>query len=490
MNFATLQGLTIPEGVVTQITDASGRVLWVLGGGKVILEVEKITSDTYAGETTYTGEQFILLDIYPKPNGTVSVTYGGLTKTITDTSGAAEPNAQQVFFGTFNGVSDEVGTPASGTLTIEGMCMAFGCSTFQNGSKSTNIGHSKCITAVSEWGGVDRIAGNAFHGCSSLNFISLPNRIKTIGEDAFYGCSGINEVHISSIYAWLDIKFISSNSNPLCNGADLYIDGVATTSIVIPEGINILKNSAFYGSNISEISLPSSLTTIGSYALGGCDGLTITDLPSGLTTIGSYAFVGVAGLSLTELPSGLKNIGSAVFMDRTLNLTELPSGLTTIGDSAFRNCSGLHLTELPSGLTTIGDSAFRNCSGLHLTELPSGLTTIPSHAFYNSQGLNNLIIPEGVITIGESAFAQMGIGTHTFTIPTSITNIGKHAFNAGSVSSVDIVINILATTPPTIGEAIFSNSTIKKVNVPAGCGEVYKTAEGWSEYADYIVEAS
>ena len=41
INFSTLQDLTIPEGVVTQIADASGRVLWALSGGKVILEVEK-----------------------------------------------------------------------------------------------------------------------------------------------------------------------------------------------------------------------------------------------------------------------------------------------------------------------------------------------------------------------------------------------------------------------------------------------------------------
>jgi hypothetical protein len=57
MNFATLQGLTIPEGVVTQITDASGRVIWAVQSGEpIVLEVEKITYDTYAGETTYTDE--------------------------------------------------------------------------------------------------------------------------------------------------------------------------------------------------------------------------------------------------------------------------------------------------------------------------------------------------------------------------------------------------------------------------------------------------
>ena len=86
-----------------QIEDAQGRVLWALpvASGSVVLEVKKITATTYAGSTSYANEKFILLDIYPKTNGTVAVTYGGLTKTITDTSGAASPNAQQVYFGTF-----------------------------------------------------------------------------------------------------------------------------------------------------------------------------------------------------------------------------------------------------------------------------------------------------------------------------------------------------------------------------------------------------
>ena len=38
MNFATLKGLTIPEGVVTQIADASGRVLW--SGKKFVVVID------------------------------------------------------------------------------------------------------------------------------------------------------------------------------------------------------------------------------------------------------------------------------------------------------------------------------------------------------------------------------------------------------------------------------------------------------------------
>lgn len=203
IDFTTLQGLTIPEGVVTQITDESGRVIWAVQSGEpIVLEVEKITSDTYAGETTYTAEEFILLNIYPKTNGTVSVTYGGLTKTITDTSGATHPNAQQVFFGTFNGVTDSVATAASGTLTIEGGYVAFGCGSFQTGSKATTKGYCACITAIDDWGEVKSIPSNAFQEASNLNVQELPEGIETIGDYAFamkaatsnYGGSSMNNL--------------------------------------------------------------------------------------------------------------------------------------------------------------------------------------------------------------------------------------------------------------------------------------------------------
>ena len=186
------------------IGDENGvaRLFWS-EGGKVVLEVEKITSDTYAGETTYTGEQFILLDIYPKTNGTVKVTYGGLTKTITDTSGAESPNAQKVFFGTFNGVTDGVTTPASGELVIKGDYIGFACGSYSTkSSKGETAKYCLCITAVNDMGGVELIPDYAFSdglgGCEKITSIAIPNGVVSIGRDAFNGCSGLTEVEISA----------------------------------------------------------------------------------------------------------------------------------------------------------------------------------------------------------------------------------------------------------------------------------------------------
>lgn len=286
IDFSTLHGLTIPEGNVTQITDASGMVIWSVNGGKAILEAEKITSDTYAGETTYTGEQFILLDIYPKTNGTVKVTYGGLTKTITDISGVEEPNAQQVFFGTFNGVSDSVATPASGELVIDGKFYGFGCGKYKKINKPENGSTCSCITAVNEWGKITSIPPSAFYGCAKLSLTSLPETVTQIGNEAFDGCTSL-----------------------------------ALTS------------------------LPSGITSIGNSAFRQCTSLALTSLPSGITSIEDYTFYNCLALNIAALPEGLISIGAEAFhmetRDRSLitmygKTVTFPSTLASIGNNAFR----------------------------------------------------------------------------------------------------------------------------------------------------------
>ena len=291
INFATLQGLTIPEGVVTQITDASGRVLWALSGGDepaAIFEAEKKTKTTYAGETKYENEQFILLDIYPKKGGTVNVTYGGLTKTITDTSGAEEPNAQQVFFGTFNGVSDSVETPASGTLTIEGAYRGYGLGAYQQYANKEPDAYAYCINGVVDLGNPVYIGAYMFYWLTDLALTELPSGLTSIGDYAFYGCE-----------------------------------------------------------NLALTELPSGLTSIGDYAFYNCDDLVLTELPSGLTTIGESAFEVCDKINLRCLPEGVVSVGQNAFrMDYNTNggfpytsmngvMFTLPTTIQNIGTKAF-----------------------------------------------------------------------------------------------------------------------------------------------------------
>ena len=215
-----------------------------------ILEVEKITSDTYAGSTTYTGETFILLDIYPKTNGTVKVTYGGLTKTITDTSGAEEPNAQQVFFGTFNGVTDETETPESGTLTIEGDYYAFGCGAFAKNKSFNNV--CICVTAIDNFGTITKIPDNAFYDASTttgaaFEQIVIPKSVTWIGNLAFY--KGVtNVVMVGTVPPELNESSFK--------GAVFGVLNEPLKTITVPKGYgNVYKEAdtwAYYSSIIVE----------------------------------------------------------------------------------------------------------------------------------------------------------------------------------------------------------------------------------------------
>lgn len=286
INFSTLKKLTIPEGVVKQITDASGRVLWS-ASKPIVLTVEKITNNTYAGETLYENEQFILLDIYPKTNGTVKVTYGGLTKTITDTSGAEAPNAQKVYFGTFNGVSDSVATPSGGTLTIEGDYENFACGGYASSSKTYSLNYCGCITGVQEWGDITNINYGAFRSCTKLSLSSIPSHINNIGDYAFYECS-----------------------------------------------------------NLALTSLPSSLTSINTYTFYKCSNLALSSIPSGITSIGSYAFYRCESLQYNDnfFSEGLESIDEAAFYYANDGYSfkhdiTIPETVTSIGKNAFAGYS-------------------------------------------------------------------------------------------------------------------------------------------------------
>lgn len=337
INFATLQGLTIPEGVVTQIADASGRILWSAAGDTAVLQVEKIVANTYAAETTYENEEFILLDIYPKTNGTVNVTYGGLTKTITDTTGEAEPNSQGVFFGTFNGVSDSVATPASGKLTIEGDFYAFACGVY--GAAKVMNALCTCITAVLSFGVADRIPIRGFGmwlgtGCTKLEKVNIPRTVKSIANSAFYDCTGLKTITIPSSVTSIGTGcfsgckslanfVVSSENESYCSDGpilfnkdktDLMSYPTAKGIYTIPYGVINICDSAFCNCDeLTSVTIPSSVKVIDDYAFYSCEGLTSITIPEGVEVIGDSAFQYTDALKNITLPASIKTIETFAF---------------------------------------------------------------------------------------------------------------------------------------------------------------------------------
>lgn len=203
IDFSKVTGITIPEGVVAKI-EAGGVVLWNAKASEpIVLEVEKITSDTYANDTTYSGEKFILLQLL----GTnMEITYGGLTKTATSMGSLHAI----VHFGTYNGKSDNVETPSNGTLTITG------CSTFRVGhynNTKSSIVPCNCVTDVSDFGSLECLGLSALKNCAKLTSVVISENLTSIGTNAFGGCTGLTSVVFENTSGWYVTETVDGDAS-------------------------------------------------------------------------------------------------------------------------------------------------------------------------------------------------------------------------------------------------------------------------------------
>ena len=134
------------------------------------------------------------------------------------------------------------------------------------------------------------------------------------------------------------------------------------------------------------------------------DSIRALHVEQGITYIGRCAFDSCSNLSDVTLPTSLRIIGQCAFNDCTaLGSIQLPEGLTTIMEDAF-NAAGLVSITFPSTLRELRNGAFMNCEKLQSLRLPEGLTTIGDWAFYCNPNISSIYIPASVTTIGEEAF--------------------------------------------------------------------------------------
>ena len=205
----------------------------------------------------------------------------------------------------------------------------------------------------------------------------------------------------------------------------------------VNEGTRIICDSAFGNcDSLSEIVIPSSVTSIGNGAFLGCDSLSEIVIPSSVTCIGDWAFSSCYSLKYISIPKSVICLNGNPFAEwygkleclspnfvyegdilfnkdksriisfRKQNIKSyvIHSSVTSIGDSAFKDCGSLSTIVIPSSVTSIGDGAFFCCRSLSEIVIPSSVTSIGDHAFYDCRSLSEIVIPSSVTSIGDSAF--------------------------------------------------------------------------------------
>jgi hypothetical protein len=181
-------------------------------------------------------------------------------------------------------------------------------------------------------------------------------------------------------------------------------------------GVNSIKSYTFYFChNLTNITIPESVTTIGKGVFSLCSRLTSVTIPNSVTTIGKGVFSLCSRLTSVTIPNSVTTIGETAFYQcARLTSVSIPDSVTSIEQSAFNGCTRLTSVTIGDSVTTIGYAAFSRCSSLTSIIIPDSVTTIREYAFTECSSLISVTIGGGVTTIGDSAFNNCSKLAHIF----------------------------------------------------------------------------
>lgn len=298
--------------------------------------------------------------------------------------------------------------------------------------------------------GVTTVSDSAFSMCSGLKAVSLPDSVTLIGDDAFSFCESLESIVLPQ-----NLTTIGDGAFAFCWKASG--DGMTETglsSITIPVKVTSIGKGAFSGSyklrqievaegngsyaSVDGVLFNKAKTELAAYPLGR--GLAKYEVPEGVQRIGAGAFQNDSDLSEITLPSSLQEIGEWGFDSVNLKGICLPNGLKKIGNYAFSNSLFTEIM-IPSSVTDIGVGAFENLNltAIHVDAantsyvsengilfnkaktaliayppdkedeiyiVPASVTEIGSRAFFNAQNLTIVLVTKQVARIKGEAFSR------------------------------------------------------------------------------------
>ena len=188
--------------------------------------------------------------------------------------------------------------------------------------------NGQTITKLDIPSGISEIKPSTFAQCATIENVTLGPDVVKVGDKAFNSCPALESV--------------------ICDGP-----------------VNTIGDYAFENcTKLHDIILPSSLTSIGEYALYGTSVTDVT-LPSQITTLPDGVFGQCAGLKTIRFNDNLKTIGFGCFFGcEHLQDLQLPESIEKIGKSAFNGCRRLETVHLGGATQSISAFAFGSCPAL------------------------------------------------------------------------------------------------------------------------------
>lgn len=374
-------------------------------------------------------------------------------------------------------------------------------------------GHSYRITKINP---------DAFHGCTVITSVQMPNSINSIGRFAFAGCYNLLSIQMPRTLETIEDYTFS--------------DCYALTSFVMPENIKSIGEGAFADcKRLTEITLPYSLTKIGDFAFSGCTSATTINIQCKETSIGGHCFDGCRSVTdiyctTSVLPDADVTAFEKINPDAVLHVpadaieeyrTTAPwcdfKHIVAIGQEEETDyISAIQYVFHPEDHTaSVVNVVVQNTDRIVIpgtVEVANEIyhvTTIEEDVCYRNLDLKHIEFEEGIIEIQNNVFSDCR-NLESVVIPNSVEFIGDHAFSSWqNLQSVKIGTGLKKLRNAFIGissvfdlwcyaEQVpetddinvnyfqFGEETQSSLHVPSHLLEVYKSTVPWNHFKNIV----
>ena len=249
-------------------------------------------------------------------------------------------------------------------------------SSLQKLSGTGTFSGASALTDITLPEGIAITEGSTFSECTSLESIELPASITTIPSYMFAGCSALERVTAKGTITAIGNSAFKSDTalteipdlSQVTSIGDRAFYGCSALKTVDLHSVTTMEYGAFQGCDAlsGEIDL-SNLEEIPGHAFCYDPNITSVITCPTLRSIGDWAFIW-ADISTISLPETLNSIGTYAFYKASLSGTvALPDSLTQLGASAFSGCEKVEAIQIGSGLTDIPKDAFDGCKPKTIT---------------------------------------------------------------------------------------------------------------------------